>query len=313
MKIVSFVVRQENIKLKIFCLIIGLIGYFSVVQEINAASLSLSVDPPITIIDSIPSTVTASPIIIQNKGDSQITLEIYLKSFKAKGEDGGLEYLKNASPILKNIRILDANLPIESITLGPKQQKNLTLKIDLPQDTNVSDYYFSVIFISMNKHLIESNSSTNQLGIATNVLLSVGPKEEPRANLEEFSSGSFFEKGPVPFTVRMKNNGNHLIKPTGKIVIKNLFGQNIQIINLLNVNILCDSIRTIPTTLRKNNFLLGPYTATLEISTSDNETIAKTIYFSVFPLRVFAVIAASGMIIVMTVKKLKKYTNTDRT
>lgn len=284
----------------------------------GAEALSLGIDPPIIEINAIPPATAVSSLNIQNKSDTQVTLQIQLKPFKTKGENGELEYSKKPLQIFGNIQILDANVPVESVTLGPKQQKTLTLNVNLPKETNISDYYFSVVFVSANTSAIESNSSVNQIGIAANVLLSVGPKQIPRATLEEFSAKIFHEKGPVPFTVRIKNEGAHFIKPKGEISIKNMFGQSIGKLDLFSANVLSDSIRAIPNknsfdfkhpiALWRESFLLGLYTATLNISMSDEgPTFTKVVRFFAFPFQILIIIVLITIAAIVVKNRLKLY------
>lgn len=324
--------RIENLKLKIG-LLIGLFVYLFISNiPVRAGTLSLSLDPSLIEINALPPTVATSTLSIQNKSDSQVQLQILFKPFKAKLENGEAEYLKSQdSFIAQNVQVLDGGVPVEGIVLGPGQKKNLTLNVNIPQDTNISarppassprlpatdtvglvagevgrDYYFSVIFVSQSTASPTSTSSFNQLGIASNVLLSVGTKEVPDAVLEEFSSGLFYESGPVPFTIRVKNKGVHFIKPKGKILIKNMFGQSIGKLDLVSVNVLSDSIRVIPNTLWKENFLLGFYTATLNIALSDEgPSFTKSIHFFAFPsqlLIVIVIVLISSIVIVNRVR-----------
>jgi len=301
----------QKAKLLFFIILYTLYFIFNTGRA-HAQELSLSINPPITVITAIPPTNATSQITIQNNGYSQVTLQIQLKPFKAKGENGELEYSNEALPILKNIQILDDDVPVENITLDPKQDKNLSLKIDVPQDTTISDYYFSIIFVSTNSPPEGSNFSINQLGIATNVLLSVGQKEIPKAVLEEFSTKIFTEEGPVPFTVRVKNEGSHLIQPKGEIIIKNMFGQNVGKLYLANVNILTDSIRAIPNEW-KESFLLGLYSATLNISLSDQGPVfTRIIHFFAFPFQLLIIIVIIVIIAIVFRSRIKLYTNKDR-
>lgn len=365
-------IKMQNLKSKFkikihsktFYFLLALLSFeflFLNLDKAQSSALSLSIDPPIIIINAIPPTNVTSSLSIRNKSDTQITLQAQLQPFKAKGENGELEYFKEALEIFKNIQIMDSDVPVESITLGPKQQKNLNLNISIPQDTNISarppatlpnqsqanqadvagevgrDYYFSIVFTSVNSPPIESNSSLNQVGIATNVLLSIGPLEAPKASVEEFSSNIFFEKGPVPFTIRIKNTGTHFIKPKGEIIIKNMFGQNIGKLDLVSVNILSDSIRAIPNSiymqelrlkehssakiknqidfkhpiaLWKESFLLGHYTATLNISLSnEGPMITKTIRFLAFPFQILIIIIAAIITVIVVKNRLKMHMN----
>lgn len=283
-------------------------------DKADASALSLGIDPPIIEIKTIPPISIINPLNIQNKGDTQITLQIQIKPFQTKGENGELEYSREALEILKYIQILDANQPVENITLGPKQQKTLNLSINLPKVAGGrADYYFSVIFISTNSPPTKSNSSVNQIGIASNVLLSIGSLETAKAAIEEFSSNLFFEKGPVPFAIRIKNNGAHFIKPKGEITIKNMFGQNIGRLDLPAANVLSGSIRAIPTTW-KESFLLGLYTATLNISMSDEgPAFTKIIHFLAFPFQGLIIIVIIAIAVIIIRNRLKLYMDKTRT
>jgi len=283
-------------------------------EKASAASLSLSLDPSIIEIHARPPSVATSTLSIQNKSDNLVQLQIQIRPFKAKFENGELEFLNSQNSFLvKNIQILDGGVSVEGIALGPRQQKDLTLNVNIPQDTNVSDYYFSIVLVSQSTTTPTSTSSSNQLGIASNVLLSVGAKEIPDGVIEEFSAGLFYESGPVPFTLRVKNKGTHFIKPKGEILIKNMFGQNIGRLDLVSVNVLSDSIRAIPNAsnldfqspkaLWKENFLLGFYTATLNLALSDEgPNFTKSISFFAFPFQglIVIVIVLIGTIIVVS-------------
>lgn len=306
----------NDLRLKIPYLFICLLGYLFIAQTTIASSLSLSLDPSLIEINALPPSTITSALSIQNKSDNLAQLQILLKPFRARLENGELEYLNSQDPFVsQNVRILDGEVPIEGITLGPGQQKDLTLTINIPQDTSVSDYYFSIIFISQSTSSPTSTTSSNQLGIVSNVLLSVGAKETSDAVVEEFSTGLFYESGPVPFTVRIKNKGTHFIKPKGEILIKNMFGQSIEKLDLANLNILSDSIRAVsndlntdfksPKALWKESFLLGFYTATLNISFSNDLSFTRSINFFAFPFQgliVIVIILISVIIIANRVR-----------
>ncbi|MDO8583142.1 MAG: hypothetical protein Q7R51_01280 [bacterium] len=293
----------------VFLIIIShLSSLISHLSKAEASALSLSIDPPIIEIQALPPTNLTSNLTIQNKSDDEINLKIELRQFKAKEEKGELEYTASENTlILKNVQILDNSIPVTNINLTPNQQKNLALSINISKNTNISDYYFSIVFISDNTSSPTTSASLNQLGIASNVLLSVGPKETPNIFLEEFSSPLFLEKGPVPFTVRLNNKDTHFAKPKGEILIKNMFGQTIGKLDLQAINILSDSIRAMQDALWKEDFLLGLYTATLSISTADSSTIfTKSISFFAFPFQGLIVIVVIAIIVVIINSKLKK-------
>lgn len=193
---------------------------------------------------------------------------------------------------------------------------------------------------------LETSNAITTGGVGVNLLLSVGPQSATSGILEEFSAPFFQETGPVPFTVRLKNTSSHFIYPEGIITIRNMFGQTIGQIELLPVNILSGSTRALPSTeqfeflARKQEaerklasgdeeeideslrdllidpekpqafwnekFLLGPYTATLEIALSDEgPVIVRKIHFMGFPFYILIGIGVAITVIVFIKSRLK--------
>ena len=184
------------------------------------------------------------------------------------------------------------------------------MAITIPKDVNISDYYFSILFISEDQPPTTSSVSLNLAGIGTNVILSVGEKEKPNAILQEFSTPLFTEKGPVPFTIRIDNKGDHFIKPQGNIIIKNMFGQSVGKLDLLPFNILSGSIRSItnPGSIWKESFLLGYYTSTLNVSLSDEGPVfTKTIHFFALPVGTLIIIIIIAILGTIIRNRIKRY------
>ncbi len=225
--------------------------------------------------------------------------------------------------IFNQIHLTDNGIVTSNFELGPGQKKNLELQFTIPKNEASSDYYFSVVFLAHHSlgegGLIpqsltqenEANSSPNEentqgqnlsiinAGVATNVLLSINDKNQPQAAIEEFTAPTFLKSGPVDFTVKIKNIGTHAITPKAIIFIKNIFGQTVGRVDIEPDNILADSIRaltdtqtassssqsSIPKAIWPEKFLLGPYTATLNIAISDKGPIYnQSIVFIALPI-----------------------------
>ncbi len=303
---------------------------------VGAQGVSLGIFPPILQIQATPPTDVKSKILIENSGDNPVDLTIGLKPFTASDkENGEVSYLSDyslADPfIFDKMQILDGDTSVDSITLAPGQKKELTLEIALPQGEPLGDYYFSIIFMSANTPLPSSNISGATAGIATNVLLSIGPKGPTQGAIEQFSAPLFKAHGPVPFTVRIRNTSDHFITTKGDIVIKNMFGQNVGKVDLLPVNILSQSVRSIPDSLQNpqanppsslksyflslksaaavwpETFLFGPYTATLTIALSDQGPLFKrSIMFYAFPTETLLGVLIIVLIVTIIIIRVKK-------
>ncbi|MCL5439096.1 MAG: hypothetical protein M1268_03860 [Patescibacteria group bacterium] len=312
----------------------------------NAASLSLGVYPPVIKIEVNPPVSINTPITIENQGEEPVNLKIQFKRFtQGPNENGEVSHLleKDLYPwpdpkIFEKIQVLSENgNTIETVALAPQQRRTVMLHVGLLKDEPPGEYYFSIIFLA-NPDFSQQNESTLSEasgGIATNILLSIGPKGKAKGALEEFSSPFFLEKGPIPFTVRIKNTSDHIVVPQGLIVIKNVFGQTIGKVELLPVNILSDTIRSIPDSLQSpeatppakfeirnskfeippkavwyESFLLGPYNATLTVALSDQGPVfKKTIYFFAFPLQYAIGLLIAIILILIIRKRLKNKSN----
>ncbi|MCL4353559.1 hypothetical protein M1615_03805 [Patescibacteria group bacterium] len=319
----------------VICLfVICLFAYSSfVIPKAHGAGLSLAVYPPIIQIKANPPANIKSGITLINNSDTPTNLDILIKPFTAsKAEDGTISYLPVGKPfgddprILNKIQILQNNRPAANVSLAPGQKINLTLHVDLPKNEPFSDYYFSILFVSKDNLINQKNNnhSTNLAGIATNVLLSIGPKQpiKPQGFIREFSAPFLLEKGPVPFTVRVKNTGRHYIAPKGQILITNMYGQLIGKVELLPVNILAGTTRAIPSSLQPipsnlspptypaavwpEKILLGPYKAVLTLAlSSQGPVFHKTIYFIAVPAQAIIGFLLVILIIILIRNRLR--------
>ena len=296
---------------------------FSLVSPLPASAegTNLKVSPSLIRIEALPPADIHAPFTIENESPDSVSLKIGYKLFDSQtSQTGTITYLKNGHTlagqdpqIFDKVQVVDDdNFSHDTIELGPKQKKRLQLRINLPQGQPTSDYYFSLIFLGNITQLDQSDTEvdkklqpsavTLQGGIGTNVLLAVGPKEAPQAKIDTYTTPWLRQAGPVPFLLSVDNVGKHYITPRGTITIKNLFGQTVGNVTIPKSVILAGTGRTFTSTSDPSSandsqllsgstivwpeqFLLGSYTATINLSLSDEGPIvARTIRFVAFPL-----------------------------
>lgn len=271
--------------------LIGLLGYLFIglfSPSAYATGFSLAIYPPLIQIAGKPSANIKSQITIKNLSNEAIDLDILFEPFSASiNQNGEVNYIPISDEyalLFNNVQVVDQENPTQNLTLAPKQEKNLFLKIQIPENSKQEDYYFSVQFISK-PNTINNNLNYSQIlgGVATNILLSVGSRENSKGVIKEFSAPVFLKKGPVPFNIKVENTDKHFITAQGTVIIKNLFGQIVGKVDVLPMNMLKDSTRSIKL-FWSEFFLLGVYTATLNMSLSDQGPIfTKSISFFAIP------------------------------
>lgn len=326
---------------KIFIILILILCSFSLAsKDIYAQSaVDIGIYPPIIEVNVTPPADIKVPFTVFNYTEQSVDLKLDIKPFTASTDENGQivfsDYSLLPDPFIENkILVFDKDKQVDSITLFPKQQKDLVLELKIPAKQAKGDYYLSLIFTSGAQNIEDTTSSGASAGITTNVLLSVGPQGKTKGILEDFSAPFFISKGPVPFTVRLRNTSNHFIAPRGDIIIKNMFGQAVGKVNLLPVNILSNSIRRLPdslqgkvsdkdyaqikSTVEKSKFpvavwpeklLLGFYKATVTLSLSDQGPVfRKETFFFAFPaeylLTILIVIGIVSFIILRVKRKI---------
>lgn len=327
---------------KTFCLalavsILILKLFFLDLTKAKASTLSLAIYPPIIQIRTIPGASVSAPISIENRANEAVKLRVILKPFTAsEKENGQIKYLPDSQPnlfnslLLQRLQILDDGHKIENFTLAPKQQKKFNLHIDMPANYRQPDYYFSVIFLSQETTDGKINHSQILGGVATNVLLSVDANAKAKGQIEGFTAPSFVKNGPLPFTIKIKNTGDHFTSAHGSILIKNIFGQIVGKIYLSPANILANSTRKISSidqltpgksnhsressesdkTYWTENFILGYYTATLNVSlSSQGPFFTKTLYFIGFPIELAAEVIIGIFIVIFLISRVKSKVN----
>lgn len=287
----------------------------TITQPVSAEGISLKVVPSVLQIRTQSPADLRAPFIIENQDDRSVKLKLGYKLINAeKSKEGKVVYLEDqtkGNEIFKYIEVIDSQEnAIDSLELGPGQQKQLNIRINVPANQPSRDHYFSLVFLHDIAPVTDQNStkkdrkdqhtiSTIQGGIAANVLLAVGPPETAQGYIEDFSSPIYLQSGPVPFSVKVKNDGLHYINPKGTIMIKNFFGQTVGKVELPSATVLAGTERTLldknqleaiqrdseAKALWQEKFLLGLYSAELKIAmATEGPVYNQTIRFFAFPI-----------------------------
>jgi len=307
-----------KLKSKIFLAgsVLIIILLFASDQITNASGYSLSIYPTIIKIKTNPPALVEAEVRIKNLSDNPVELGYVLKPFVAGNNNSGqVKYLLYPDYTSKNfnffqrVRILEDGQTISKIILSPKQEKNLTIVIDIPKEEESIDHYFSLVFLTQNQDKPDSSYSHIVQGIGTNVLISIKPQEY-KAKIKDFSTSPFVSGGPVKFNVEVENMERNFINTDGYIIINNIFGQTVGKVNLTPRNILAKS--TVKMSGKENNdviwpemFLLGRYRAKLYVNYETYPTISREIRFIAIPTKQIIILTIIGILIIFIRKRTK--------
>ncbi|MBA3724056.1 MAG: hypothetical protein H0W89_04160 [Candidatus Levybacteria bacterium] len=327
-------------KAVIIILITLLISHLSslISQKVHAEGISVKMSPSLIQIKTQAPNSIQAPIIVENLSNQSVTFKIRYRLINpAASQNGKVVFMDDANAtadIFQYIDIIDIqNNAIDTLDLGPKQQKQLQVRVNLPPNHPSADYYFSLILAHDVTQQSDQNSTisnkkdqrtiaTIQGGIATNVLLAIGAPETAQGYIEEFSTPLYRQDGPVPFTLQVKNTGLHYISPKGLILIKNIFGQTIGRVEIPASAILAGTTRSLldkkqlteainqqdkSAVIWPERFLFGFYSADLSISMAEEGPFYnQTIRFMAFPIYIILGFFFTIALCAVIYKRVKK-------
>jgi hypothetical protein len=303
-------------------IILGLASFtFSNLKSSYAQEFNTGINPPVLQIEAEAPSLVKAPITLQNLSDQTITYGIFLRPFKANAEKTGepnydQDLMRKYQGFFENVQINEGNKIITETTLAPGQNKDLTLRINVPRDEKPGDHYFTVVFLAQDKgENSQSSLAGARGGIGINVLLTIGSKAEPEGRIASFNVPRFVSKGPVNFTLDLANHSDYYVTTNGNVIIKNMFGQPVGNLEFGPFNILANSNRLVsnsddpssPKLTWNENFLLGIYKAEVSVALSDRGPLLKeTKTFYAFPLELALGIIILIIILSWLIKRARK-------
>lgn len=273
--------------------LICLLGYLFIGLPMQANAeekLSLSIEPSSLQIRATPPADVIAPFTIENQLKEPMTFLIQIQTINVNS-DGQISLQTDKTASMSSgltVEILDDTTDIRELTLAPRQKKLLTIHIPVAKETALKDHYFTVTFLTKTQaNLPEgSTASSIQAGIALPVLLAIESKQSDTVSITEFSTSFLLEKGPVPFTLKVENHGEHFVTSTGAIFIKNMFGQTVGKITIPEMNMLAYTTQEVPKIIWEEKLLIGLYSADLNFLVSKNGPLYhRTIYFLALPIK----------------------------
>lgn len=274
----------------------------SVVQA-QTAGQGLEISPPLVDLKADPGKTLTERIKIRNVTAETLVVRAQYNDFVASGEEGLPKLLLDNNES-NPFSIKDWLSSIANLSLAPKEQKTITLTINVPGDASPGGHYGVIRFTGSPPDTDESAVSLSA-SIGTLVLVNVSGDIKEEANIVELYAAqkdkkrSLFEYGPIQIVARVENIGNIHIQPTGVVRVTNMFGREIgsSQLNQNKGNVLPESIRKFESTLDKK-LLFGRYTIQADlVYGAEGKIITKTRSFWVIPYKL--ILLALGLIILL--------------
>ncbi len=252
------------------------------------------------------SQIAISPLVFELTGDRGDTIENFVKDLNPSEENSislvmefekivpfgevGQVLPQTASSDEDNVPSVTNWIQAEpnEFTLGPGEERLVKFTINVPNDAEPGGHYASILASSKSV----SGSGAVDVGVAYRigslVLLTIPGEFIEDLDVAGFQAPKYSEYGPVPFSIRLENNGSVHLKPNAIITVANMLGRKVAEIPVEGRNILPNSVRAIESEWDQKWLLGGRYTATLNgtYGRTDSQISPEVIVFWAFPWKI---------------------------
>jgi len=265
----------------------------------NAVSLS-----PLTFeLAANPGETISNVIKVTNSDPSPVNIVIEMEDFAAVGEEGQVTLQPGEDNLTYSLASWVTANP-SSFVLPANESMAVEFSINVPFNAEPGGHYSSVLATVSAGSVAGGVSVAQKIGSL--LLLSVAGDVVEQLHVEEFSVEPFSEYGPVNIVSRFENDGTIHLKPRGFILIKNIFGKEIEKIDLPQKNVLPRSIRRVEVEWGEK-FMFGRYEATLTaIYGSTNQPLSSVTNFWIVPWKIAAAVAAGIIILLILLIRARK-------
>jgi len=309
---------KNLIKLIIFSCLFLLIGTKNNSFAQSTTEVSLTISPPIAYLHVAPGTSKNHTVILENSGNTTITVLPTLVDFTTDGKTGRAIVSNQLTfPYIS----LGVDNSVTQVTIPPHKKAQLTLYIDVPENADEKEYPLTVLFFSqeeLSKNDTSIGNSKINAAIGSNLVVLVAKQNKFSKILEVLDANApkiidSFQK--LEFAPLVQNNSFGATTASGSAKIVNwrkqtiaefeiypdtILGHNSRELRALFLN---DQEQPEPTSFSfKPNFMFGPYQIITTLN-NDTEIITQSVYvFYAIPIAIIFVFVIAIIISVYFAK-----------
>lgn len=218
-------------------------------------------------------------------------------------------------------------------TLNPGDRLEIPVEIRVPVDAEPGGHFAGIFFSSQPPESTGGGQIAITSKVGALVLVRIEGEINEAASVVSFATADgqkSFNRPPVDFALRVRNDGNVHVRPTGEMTIRNLLGGTTSVIamNAGQGAVLPQSIRRFAGRWERQtnapgqgnffqeigrewrNFAFGPYTGSVSLTygLAKDKTATASVNFWVFPWRVLllSVLVIIGAILLL-IASIKRY------
>ncbi len=271
--------------------IIATLLFFVFIGAAYAQQAGVSITPA-TIEETLdPGVFKEYSVTIENLNDAEQTFYLFTRNISGV-KDGGVPIFATEDEEVTGFELTEwMALSLDQVTLAPREKRDVSFTLSVPQNASPGSH-FGGFFVSVEPPDIEGSGAAVGYQVANIISIRVAGEAVESAMIRQFSTAKFFHGSQnVDFSVRVENSGNVLVRPVGPLVISNMLGKQITILNFNDTQraVFPGGVRDYVLSWEGDEVGFGRYEALLSAVYGDEgakKTMSSTVTFWILPMHI---------------------------
>ena len=282
----SFVV---SIIIGLSLIFVVLVGMQSVARSQDAPDrLTISISPQSLDIAINPGESATNVFRLTNASDDTITVATTPKNFLPRGVEGAIDLTEDDTPF--SLANWISVSPDGESVIEPRQSIDYIVTIDAPDNAEPGGHFGSVVFRTVPTQGDGAGAVISQ-ELAPVILVRIPGDVDESGRIARFVSTQrlWTNQPAIEFDLLFENTGTVHYQPSGQVVVRNLFGREVDRISVEGRNVIPDAERKLDATWEDYGFRFGYYSAEATlVHGSDNEITTSSTNFWIIPVQQLA-------------------------
>lgn len=280
------------------------IDWFTTEQLIGNVEIGdFVVGPGRTTLELRPGETVTIDLSVSNRISNKRVFNLVVEDIA--GSDDPQQGIRTLGDTIGPYSIRDyVSFPADSFELNLGERAKIPVTISIPPDAEPGGYYGAVFVTTNRTDQAEGRTNAAQspviARIASQFFITIPGQVDRSSVLRDVSLVSdqwWYDRGPIELAVTAENTGNIHLVMGADMVIKNLFGQEVGLVEAEPWYVLPRSVR-LRTMTWDREFLLGRYVAEVRVARGHDDLIDTTsVAFWVLPWR----IVGGGFVIIFLI------------
>lgn len=231
-----------------------------------------------------PEQTATGSISLTNASETAVQVEVKVEDFIPNAGGDGVKFVSRAEGLTTVRDWITLNDGESIITLDRGEQRNIPYTIVAPANAEPGSHFGVAFFKATNLADVDKQLKVGTQ-VGTLIFVTVPGDFQQKGTVLDFSAPRFAQSAPITFTTKFENTGTVHFEPKGTIRIRNIFGNTVAELPVEGQVVLPTGVKDLKTALVTDDFMLGRYTASLQLFDGEgNELAADDHAFYIIPV-----------------------------